>query len=109
MNVPVAAPSDGIGASLKRFEDKRVLLGRGRFVADVVAPGELHCVLVRSPHAHARIVSIDTKAAALLPGVAAVFTGDDITSDGVVPMRPLWAIRSTDGSPMADLEATPVK
>ena len=91
----------GIGAPLRRVEDRRFLLGRGRFVADIELPGALHCILVRSPHAHARILKIDTAAASASPGVAAVFTGADMSADGVLPMRPLWVIRSRDGSEMA--------
>jgi carbon-monoxide dehydrogenase large subunit len=91
----------GIGAPLRRVEDRRFLTGRGRFVADIELPGALHCVLVRSPHAHARICKIDTSAAAGAPGVVAVFTGADMAVDGVLPMRPLWVIRSRDGSEMA--------
>jgi aerobic carbon-monoxide dehydrogenase large subunit len=91
----------GIGAPLRRVEDRRFLTGRGRFVADIEPEGSLHCVLVRSPHAHARIRKIETAAAAASPGVAAVFTGADMAADGVLPMRPLWIIRSRDGSEMA--------
>src|SRR5262245_40172566 len=91
----------GIGAPLRRVEDRRFLLGRGRFVADIELPGALHCVLVRSPHAHARIRKIDTSAASGAPGVAAVFTGADMAADGVAAMRPLWIIKSRDGTPMA--------
>ena len=86
---------------MRRVEDRRFLLGRGRFVADIELPGALHCILVRSPHAHARIRKIDTAAAAAAPGVVAVFTGSDMAADGVLPMRPLWVIRSRDGSEMA--------
>jgi carbon-monoxide dehydrogenase large subunit len=79
-----------------------LLRGAGRFVADIVLAGELHCVLVRSPHAHARIVSIDTAPAAQMPGVVAVLTGADMAADNVAPMAPLWAIKSADGRPMAE-------
>src|SRR5262249_30565887 len=92
----------GIGAPLRRVEDRRFLLGRGRFVADIELPGTLHCVLVRSPHAHARIRRIDASGALASPGVVAVFTGGDMAADGVAPMRPLWIIRSRDGAPMAE-------
>ena len=101
MNRPTRPNYQGIGAPLRRVEDRRFLLGRGRFVADIELPGALHCVLVRSPHAHARIRKIDTAAAAAAPGVVAVFTGSDMAADGVLPMRPLWVIRSRDGSEMA--------
>src|SRR6478736_421606 len=92
----------GIGAPLRRVEDRRFLLGRGRFVADIELPGALACVLVRSPHAHARIRRIDVAAAKASPGVVAVFTGADMAADGMAPMRPLWAVRSRDGTPMAE-------
>ena len=101
MNRPTRPNYQGIGAPLRRVEDRRFLLGRGRFVADIELPGALHCILVRSPHAHARIRKIDTAAAVASPGVAAVFTGSDMAADGVLPMRPLWVIRSRDGSEMA--------
>jgi aerobic carbon-monoxide dehydrogenase large subunit len=92
----------GIGAPLRRVEDRRFLLGRGRFVADIALPDMLHCALVRSPHAHARIRRIDASAAAAMPGLAAVLTGADMAADGMAPMRPMWAVRSRDGSPMAE-------
>src|SRR5215510_6746802 len=96
----------GIGAPLRRVEDRRFLLGRGRFVADIELPGALHCVLVRSPHAHARIRKIDTAAAVASPGIAAVFTGADMAADGVKPMRPLWVIRSRDAARWRGRRAT---
>ena len=87
---------------LRRVEDRRFLLGHGRFVADIDVPGALHCVLVRSPHAHARIRRIDAAAAIALSGVVAVFSGADMAADNVAAMRPLWIIRSHDGTPMAE-------
>ena len=65
-------------------------------------PGELHGVLVRSPHAHARIRQIDGTAALNAAGVAAVLTGADMAADNVGPMAPLWAIKGADGKPMAE-------
>jgi carbon-monoxide dehydrogenase large subunit len=62
----------------------------------------LHCVLVRSPHAHARIRRIDGGRTAALPGVVAVLTGADMAADEVAPMAPLWAIQTSDGKPMAE-------
>ena len=100
MDMPV--DGSGIGAAVRRVEDRRFLLGRGRFVADVVLPGELHCAFVRSPHAHARLRGIDTTRAAGMAGVALVLTGADLAADGVRPMRPLWIIRSRDNKPMAE-------
>ena len=92
----------GIGAPLRRIEDPPLLRGQGRYVADIDVEGALHCVLVRSPHAHARIRQINTSGALALPGVVAALTGADMAADGIGPMRPLWAIRSADGSPMAE-------
>jgi aerobic carbon-monoxide dehydrogenase large subunit len=93
---------EGIGAPLRRVEDPQLLRGHGRFVADITLPGELHCVLLRSPHAHARILRIDGVAAAARPGIAAVFTGADMAADDVGPMTAFWAIKSADGTPMAE-------
>ena len=93
---------EGIGAPVRRVEDPKFLRGLGCFVADITLPGELHCVLVRSPHAHARIRGIDSASAAAHPGVAAVLTGADMAADDVGPMAPLWAIKSADGKPMAE-------
>ena len=67
-----------IGKSLNRVEDPRFLRGQGRYVDDIKLPGMLHAAIVRSPHAHARIVGIDTSAAERLPGVVGVFTGKDV-------------------------------
>src|SRR5499427_4425196 len=66
------------GAAVKRREDPRFLRGEGRFVDDVVLPGLLHAAFLRSPHAHARIVSIDTTTAASAPGVIRVLTFRDL-------------------------------
>jgi len=68
----------------------------------VTLAGELHCAVVRSPHAHARIDRIDCKAASGAPGVAAVFAGADMAADKVGSMAPLWAITSVGGKPMAE-------
>ena len=64
----------GIGQSVTRFEDPRLLRGEGRFLDDVTLPGETHAVVVRSPHAHARIARIEAGAALRMPGVVAVRT-----------------------------------
>jgi CO/xanthine dehydrogenase Mo-binding subunit len=67
-----------IGKSIKRVEDPRLLTGQGRYIDDIDRPNMLHAAALRSPHAHARIVSIDVSAAVALPGVVAVLTGEDI-------------------------------
>ncbi|HZQ49054.1 MAG TPA: aerobic carbon-monoxide dehydrogenase large subunit [Candidatus Dormibacteraeota bacterium] len=66
----------GIGESIKRKEDGRFLHGKGNYIDDINLPGMLHMAILRSPHAHARIRSIDTTAAAANPGVIAVVTGE---------------------------------
>ena len=91
---------EGIGARVLRREDLRFLTGRGEFVSDLAFPDALHCAIVRSPHAHARIRTIERGAAAAAPGVVAVLTGADMAAEGIGPMRSLWAIRSHDGKAM---------
>ncbi len=66
-----------IGRGLNRVEDPALLTGRSQFIDDVTQPGMLHCAILRSPHAHARIVSVDTSEAEGLAGVVAVATGED--------------------------------
>ena len=61
----------------RRIEDPELLTGRTQFVDDLSLPGMLHCAILRSPFAHARIASIDVSAAEALPGVAAVISGED--------------------------------
>src|SRR5262249_13165264 len=70
-----------IGTRILRKEDPRFLVGRGRFVDDVALPNMAHAAVLRSPHAHARIKSIDKRAALALPGVAAVITGEEAAQE----------------------------
>ena len=90
----------GVGQSVKRFEDVRLLRGEGRFHADVNLPGQVHAVLVRSPHAHARIRTIDIAPALQAPGVLAVYTGADVARDGLGTMKMTLKRSRPDGSPM---------
>ncbi|GAB3652896.1 xanthine dehydrogenase family protein molybdopterin-binding subunit [Ramlibacter alkalitolerans] len=109
-----------IGRHEPRREDARLLTGRGRYIDDIVVPGALHACFVRSPHAHARIASIDATAAREMPGVVAVYTGRDIaphttrhrmapTIDGLQPMEadtlPIDKVRF-QGDPVACVIAT---
>src|SRR5437660_1038951 len=73
-----------VGSSVKRVEDRRILTGRGTYVDDVKLPGMLHAVFLRSPMAHARLLSIDVSAARALRGVAAVYTGEAMETRGSV-------------------------
>ena len=70
--------TDLVGQSVARLEDRDLLCGKGRFVADIKMPGMLHACFVRSPHAHARIHSIEASAARAMPGVHAVLTAHDL-------------------------------
>jgi carbon-monoxide dehydrogenase large subunit len=90
----------GIGQATKRFEDVRLLRGRGRFHGDVTLVGQAHAVVIRSVHAHARILAIDTAAALRAPGVLAVFTGADLGEAGLGTLRTTLARTRPDGSPM---------
>jgi carbon-monoxide dehydrogenase large subunit len=75
-----------LGRSINRLEDERFVRGRGRYIADLATPNALHGIVVRSTHAHARIVAIRVDAARQMPGVAAVFTGQDLASDNIGPL-----------------------
>ncbi|NJN53698.1 MAG: xanthine dehydrogenase family protein molybdopterin-binding subunit, partial [Anaerolineae bacterium] len=72
-----------MGKSMKRVEDPRFIQGQGRYVANLALHGMVHVAIKRSPYAHATINSIDTSAAAALPGVVAIFTGQDLVDGGV--------------------------
>ncbi len=76
---------DWLGARLARKEDARLISGGGRYLADIVLPGALHAVFVRSEYAHARILGIDSSEAEAMPGVVAVYTGAGI-KDLIKPM-----------------------
>ena len=94
-------PKDGgIGASTKRREDVRFLTGRGKYTDDIVLAGQTHAVFARSDVANGRINSIDTAAAEAMPGVLAVFTGEDFADVGGNPAG--WLITSRDGEPMKE-------
>ncbi len=75
-----------LGRSIDRLEDARFVRGHGRYIADLMALRALHGVVVRSVHAHARIVEIRVDAARQIPGVAAVFTGADLAADDIGPL-----------------------
>ncbi|MBX6426241.1 MAG: xanthine dehydrogenase family protein molybdopterin-binding subunit [Variibacter sp.] len=90
----------GIGAAVRRKEDLRFITGRGHYTDDISRPGQAYACFLRSPHAHARIRSIDTSAAANLPGVLAVLTGAELQADKIGNLICGWMIHSKDGSPM---------
>jgi aerobic carbon-monoxide dehydrogenase large subunit len=79
-------PTRWVGQALKRKEDPRLIMGRARYIDDINVTGQLWASFVRSPEAHAKIVSIDTSGAKSFPGVHAVFTGHDIDLAAPLPM-----------------------
>ncbi len=90
----------GVGQPVRRFEDLRLLTGRGRYQDDLTLPRQAYAIFVRSPHAHARIRSIDTKTALAAPGVVAVYTGADYEADGLAMPKAMMPRKKADGSPM---------
>jgi aerobic carbon-monoxide dehydrogenase large subunit len=98
----------GIGDTVRRKEDVRLVRGRGTYSDDFNLPGQVYAAVVRSPHAHARIAGIDTVAARAMPGVLAVLTGADARADGLNHIPHLAApgtppdivLKNRDGSPV---------
>ena len=80
------ATSTHIGQPVRRKEDQRLITGKGLFSDDVSLPNQAYAVFLRSPHAHARILSIDVSRALAQPGVVAVLTGRDLIADGLQPL-----------------------
>jgi carbon-monoxide dehydrogenase large subunit len=93
---------DGIGAPLRRREDRRFLTGRGRYVHDIVRPQQLHAVFLRSPHAHAEIAAIEKAEALASPGVSSIFTAEDVIADKLNGVPCAWGIAGNDGKPMKE-------
>src|SRR6202040_1442292 len=89
-----------IGQSVPRFEDLRLVRGGGRYVDDIVLPGLAFGHVLRSPHAHARVRSIDTAKAKASPGVLAVLTGADWQASGFGDLPVPGGMKLRDGSPM---------
>jgi len=100
MNAPTAG---FIGQAVLRREDYRFLTGNGQYTDDIVHQGQTYAVFVRSPHAHAKLLKVDTEAARSAPGVVGVFTGEDFANVGGLPCG--WLITSVDGTPMKERTA----
>ncbi len=90
----------GIGASVRRKEDLRFITGKGQYTDDINLKDQTYAYFLRSPHAHAKIKSINTAKAAKMPGVAGIFTGADIERDKLGGLICGWMIHSKDGSAM---------
>jgi carbon-monoxide dehydrogenase large subunit len=111
-----ARPSgSGIGQPVRRREDQRLVTGRGRYSDDLNLPGQAYAVFVRSPHAHARIRTLDTAAAKKAPGVLAVLTSEEMRADRLNPLPHISnnhpadiRIVNKDGSPTVRPEQQPI-
>ncbi len=90
----------GIGQPVLRTEDPVLVRGEGRFTDDVSLPRQAHAVIVRSRHAHGRIRRIDVDSARIMPGVLAVYTGEDLTAAGYGTLKCIVPFNNRDGSPM---------
>ena len=91
----------GVAQPVRRVEDPRLLKGAGRYTDDIVLPGMLAGVVLRSPHAAATLGMIDTSAASSMPGVRAIYTAADLKADGIQPMPCAAPVQNRDGSDMA--------
>ena len=90
----------GVGQSVRRIEDQRLLTGTGRYTDDISLPRQTHAYFLRSPHAHARLTKVDAAAARTAPGVVGVVTGADLEKAGVGPIPCMVPMRNRDGSTM---------
>ena len=97
----MATTKFGLAQPVRRVEDPRLLKGSGRYTDDIVLPGMLFGIVLRSPHAAAKIGRLDTAAAARLPGVAGIFTAADLAAEGVGPLPCAAPVNNRDGSPQA--------
>src|SRR6185312_15486111 len=100
MNILPGNMRFGAGQPVKRLEDLRLITGKGQFIDDKPEDGALWLHVLRSPHAHAKIVSIDRTAAAQVNGVEAVYTGADLVADDIGTLPTLLVFQRPDGSPM---------
>ena len=93
---------DYIGQSVKRVEDKRFITGGGRYTDDITLPRMTYAAIVRSPHAHANITSVDTSAALAADGVVAAFVGSDLEAAGVGGLPCGWQVDFKNGDQMKE-------
>ncbi|MFD0980540.1 xanthine dehydrogenase family protein molybdopterin-binding subunit [Tropicimonas aquimaris] len=92
--------SEGIGARVKRKEDKRFITGKGKYTDDIRMENQAYAAFVRSPHAHAKLLRIDASAALAMDGVISVLEGGELNADGIGNIITGWAITSKNGEPM---------
>ncbi len=98
---------DGIGAALPRFEDARLLQGQGQYSDDFTHENQARAFVLRSPHPHARIVSIDAAAARKMPGVLLVLTGADVAAEGLKPIPHIPQAQSPPDIRLDNLDGSP--
>ncbi|MGB0817307.1 MAG: xanthine dehydrogenase family protein molybdopterin-binding subunit [Candidatus Puniceispirillaceae bacterium] len=96
--MPEGTMNQGIGASVRRKEDKKFITGKGRYTDDINRNGQLYAYFIRSDVAHANIKNINVNAAAKCEGVVAVYTGEDIAADGIGGPICGWTPTNRDGS-----------
>ncbi|HEX4327273.1 MAG TPA: xanthine dehydrogenase family protein molybdopterin-binding subunit [Burkholderiales bacterium] len=103
LTLPASSPSSRFGTSqaFNRFEDSRLILGQGRFTDNLKSDQALHVIFARSPQAHARIVSIDSSAAAAMPGVVKILSGADLEAAGLGTLPTVPIFKRADGQPMS--------
>ena len=90
----------GAGQPVPRLEDDRLITGKGQYTDDLTLPGVAHAVLLRSPHAHAKLLEVDTSDARTAKGVIAVYTNKDLAAAGVKPLPCVAQMPHRDGTPM---------
>src|SRR6266511_6107070 len=95
-------PKFALGQSVARLEDAGLVRGAGRYADDVLLPGAAHAYIIRSPHAHAKIMRIHTAEATRAPGVLALLTGADVAADGLGDIPCLIPVDNLDGTARGD-------
>ncbi|MET4258719.1 carbon-monoxide dehydrogenase large subunit [Bradyrhizobium sp. S3.12.5] len=104
----IALQKYGVGQPVRRKEDDTLVRGKGRYTDDFNLPGQAHCVVVRSTHAHGAIRGIGTEAAKAMPGVLGVWTGKDLDAAGYGPFTCGLPLKSRDGSPLLQTNRQPL-
>ena len=97
-----------IGEPVRRKEDERLITGKGCFSGDVNIPQQVFAAIVRSPHAHARIRSIDSRQALKVPGVLSILTGADLRADGLKPIPHKPLALNPGIPPLANRDGAPI-
>ena len=106
--LPLPADAFGIGKAVRRKEDLRLITGKGKYSDDHNLPGQAYAVMIRSPHAHARIRGVDGSRALALPGVIAVLSGADMVADGVKPIPHKSFSQHPAEVPLVNKDGSPV-